>query len=85
MNYRPHVTPLVGVWVDDSFAFCTGPDEQKARNLASGTAVVLEGNAERVTGKAELTALADAYREKYGEDWDFAGDDEIFNPEGTRP
>ena len=85
MNYRPHVTPLVGVWVDDSFAFCTGPDEQKARNLASGTAVVLEGNAERVTGKAELTALADAYREKYGEDWDFAVDDEFFNPEGTRP
>jgi len=97
---RPHVTPLVGVWVDDSFAFCTGPDEQKARNLASGTAVavttgvntwndgldvVVEGNAERVAGKAELTALADAYREKYGEDWDFAVDDEYFDPEGIRP
>lgn len=96
---RPHVTPLVGVWVDDSFAFCTGPDEQKARNLASGTAVavttgvntwndgldvVIEGNAERVTGKTALTALADAYREKYGEEWDFAVDDEFFDPEGSR-
>jgi hypothetical protein len=24
---------LVGVWHDDAFAFCTGPEEQKARNL----------------------------------------------------
>ena len=24
---RPHVTPLVGVWVDDTFVFCTGSDE----------------------------------------------------------
>ena len=30
---RPHITPLVGAWVDDSFVFCTGSDEQKARNL----------------------------------------------------
>ena len=34
---RPHVTPLVGVWVDSAdeqaFVFCTGSDEQKAHNL----------------------------------------------------
>jgi len=30
---RPHAVPLVGVWDDGSFAFCTGSDEQKQRNL----------------------------------------------------
>ncbi|KQR16261.1 pyridoxamine 5'-phosphate oxidase family protein [Cellulomonas sp. Leaf334] len=30
---RPHAVPLVGVWHDGSFAFCTGPHEQKTRNL----------------------------------------------------
>jgi nitroimidazol reductase NimA-like FMN-containing flavoprotein (pyridoxamine 5'-phosphate oxidase superfamily) len=30
---RPHAVPLVGVWHDGAFAFCTGPDEQKQRNL----------------------------------------------------
>ncbi len=30
---RPHITPLVGAWIDDAFVFCTGPEEQKAQNL----------------------------------------------------
>jgi general stress protein 26 len=30
---RPHAVPLVGVWQDGAFAFCTGPQEQKQRNL----------------------------------------------------
>jgi hypothetical protein len=30
---RPHAVPLVGVWHDGAFAFCTGPHEQKQRNL----------------------------------------------------
>ena len=83
---RPHVTPLVGLWVDDGFVFCTGPAEQKARNLehgaqvaittgantwSEGIDVVVEGTAQRITGLAVLTALADAYREKYYGVWDF--------------
>jgi nitroimidazol reductase NimA-like FMN-containing flavoprotein (pyridoxamine 5'-phosphate oxidase superfamily) len=75
---RPHVTPLVGVWVDDGFVFCTGPDEQKTRNLESGNAVavttgtntwndgldvVVEGQAVRVMGLHALTELADADRD----------------------
>jgi hypothetical protein len=31
---RPHAVPLVGVWHDGAFAFCTGSEEQKQRNLA---------------------------------------------------
>ena len=30
---RPHAVPLVGVWRDNAFAFCTGREEQKQRNL----------------------------------------------------
>lgn len=94
---RPHVTPLVGVWVDGTFVFCTGPTEQKARNLQhnpyvvvttgtntwnSGVDIVVEGRVERITGRERLTALADAYRRKYGNDWDFTCDDEVFGPDG---
>jgi hypothetical protein len=30
---HPHAVPLVGVWHDGAFAFCTGSEEQKQRNL----------------------------------------------------
>lgn len=90
---RPHTTPLVGAWVDDGFVFCTGPEEQKAQNLAHSTAVtvttgantwndgldvVVEGNAERVTGIDTLTRLADSIREKYDGVWDFTPHDDGF-------
>jgi hypothetical protein len=90
---RPHVTPLIGAWIDDVFVFCTGPEEQKARNLAHSTAVtvttgvntwndgldvIVEGGAERLTGREQLTRLADAIREKYGDDWDFSPTDDGF-------
>ena len=97
---RPHVTPLVGVWDDDSFVFCTGSDEQKARNLegntnvavttgantwTDGLDVVVEGAVSRVTGRDTLKRLADAWREKYDGAWDFANDDEAFDhPDGGR-
>ena len=38
---RPHAVPLVGVWHDGAFAFCTGPDEQKHRNLESNPQVAV--------------------------------------------
>src|SRR5690625_4311633 len=38
---RPHVTPLVAVWLDDALHFCTGAAEQKAANLRSRPDVVL--------------------------------------------
>jgi hypothetical protein len=92
---RPHITPLVGAWVDGAwgFLFCTGPEEQKAQNLNHSTAVavttgvntwndgldvVVEGNAQRVTGIDRLTRIADAIREKYDGDWDFTPADDGF-------
>ena len=86
---RPHAVPLVGVWQDGAFAFCTGPEEQKQRNLDanahvavttgstgehgwdSGTDVVVEGTAVRVTDADELQRLADAWFAKYGDDWKY--------------
>jgi hypothetical protein len=82
----PHMTPLIGVYRDGALHFCTGPDEQKARNLAgtadvvmstgtntmqTGTDVVVEGTAARVTDEDELRALASAWEAKYGADWHF--------------
>jgi nitroimidazol reductase NimA-like FMN-containing flavoprotein (pyridoxamine 5'-phosphate oxidase superfamily) len=83
---RPHVTPLVAVWLDGAVHFCTGPEEQKARNLAAnphvvlttgcnrwddGLDVVVEGRAERTTDEATLARLADAWRATWDGRWDF--------------
>ncbi|MET0739947.1 MAG: pyridoxamine 5'-phosphate oxidase family protein [Candidatus Nanopelagicales bacterium] len=90
---RPHVTPLIGVWLDPAFHFCTGLREQKARNLehrqdvaittgsnawARGTDVVVEGTAVRVIDADRLQQLADAYEAKYGSEWHFAVGDGVF-------
>jgi hypothetical protein len=94
---RPHITPLVGLWVDESFVFCTGPEEQKARNLEHGNAVavttgtntwqdgldvVIEGTADRMTGRGTLTPLADTFRTKYHGDWDFQAGEQGFGQKG---
>lgn len=83
---RPHVTPLIGVFAYDAMHFCTGLEEQKARNLehnghvvlttgantwAEGLDVVVEGRATRVSDREALQRLADAYVAKYGSDWRF--------------
>jgi nitroimidazol reductase NimA-like FMN-containing flavoprotein (pyridoxamine 5'-phosphate oxidase superfamily) len=83
---RPHVTPLVTVWFDDALHFCTGPEEQKAHNLAGnrqvalttgcnrwdeGVDVVVEGGAERVTDRVTLERLAGAWTEKWDGRWTF--------------
>jgi PPOX class probable F420-dependent enzyme len=95
---RPHVTPLITVMREGRLYFCTGPGERKARNLAANPAVVLttgtndlhggtdyvvEGVAERVTGRAELRELADAWVQKYGEEWRFeVGEDAFRHADG---
>jgi nitroimidazol reductase NimA-like FMN-containing flavoprotein (pyridoxamine 5'-phosphate oxidase superfamily) len=38
---RPHAVPLVGVWHEGAFAFCTGQEEQKQRNLDSNPQVAV--------------------------------------------
>src|ERR1700674_1174505 len=38
---RPHVSPLVAVWLDGAIPFSTGADEQKAINLSRNPHVIL--------------------------------------------
>ena len=38
---RPHAVPLVGVWYDGAFSFCTGSEEQKQRNLDANPQVAV--------------------------------------------
>jgi general stress protein 26 len=93
---RPHVTPLPAVWLDGMLHFCTGDQEQKAKNLEaeprcilttgtnqfrSGLDVVVEGAATRVTDTAQLTRLASIWKSKL--DWEFEVVDGGFHdPEG---
>jgi nitroimidazol reductase NimA-like FMN-containing flavoprotein (pyridoxamine 5'-phosphate oxidase superfamily) len=95
---RPHVTPLLAIWLDAALYFCTGPDERKAHNLADnphvvlttgtnsahdGLDVVVEGEAVAERDEAVLRRAADAWVAKYGESWRFGVRDGAFrHPEG---
>ena len=91
---RLHATPVIGVWNGDALYFCTGPDEQKAKNLAhdphcllttgsnalkEGFDLVVEGEAVKVSNDAKLQQVADAYESKYGSDWHFDVSDGAFH------
>ena len=95
---RPHVTPLVAVWLDGAIHFCTGAAEQKAVNLTGnphvilmtgcsdwerGLDIVVEGDAVRVTGAGTLRRLAEAWTAKWDGRWQFqVGDGCFHNPGG---
>jgi Pyridoxamine 5'-phosphate oxidase len=65
---RPHVTPLLGVWLEGALYFCTVPDKRKAQNLArnprcilttghnilDGLDLVLEGTGEQGVGALSM-------------------------------
>lgn len=83
---RPHVTPLVAVWLDEAIHFSTGPAEQKAINLRGsphvtlttgcnrwdgGLDVVVEGDAVQVTGDDTLERLAAAWTAKWDGRWHY--------------
>lgn len=92
-NGRPHVTPLVAVWLDDAIHFCTGPTEQKAVNLGhnprvilmtgcnswdSGLDVVVEGDAVRIVEHDRLVRLATAWAAKWDGRWQFTVGKGVF-------
>jgi nitroimidazol reductase NimA-like FMN-containing flavoprotein (pyridoxamine 5'-phosphate oxidase superfamily) len=90
---RPHMTPLVAVWLDGALHFCTGDVEQKAANLRSnekvvlmtgcntwddGLDVVVEGKAVRVTDSSTLQRLSAAWASKWDGRWQYEPDDDGF-------
>jgi hypothetical protein len=96
-DLRPHVTPLIGLWIDDAFYFCTGPGEQKAKNIVDnsncavvtgrntygeGLDIVVEGNAERIVEDARLQDLSRQFVSKYGDEWTFDVRDSAFHHKG---
>jgi nitroimidazol reductase NimA-like FMN-containing flavoprotein (pyridoxamine 5'-phosphate oxidase superfamily) len=81
---RPHVTPVVALWVDGVMYFSTGDHEQKAANMIanphvilttgcngwdSGLDVVVEGDAVRVTDHEVLERLAGAWATRWDGRW----------------
>jgi hypothetical protein len=90
---RPHVVPLLGLWLDDAFYFITGETTRKGKNLAHNAHcvvtlgsqtlpaldLVLEGEATRVTDEAGLRRVAEAYSSKMG--WPLeVRDGDVFGP-----
>ncbi len=76
LDGQPHMMPVWGVWLDETFYFSTGRQSRKARNLAvnprcvvcpehADEAVIVEGSAEQVSDPALLRRVADAYSAKY--------------------
>ena len=95
---RPHVTPLIAVWLDDALYFTTGAAERKGRNLAQnahcilttgcnalheGLDLVVEGEARHITDDARLRHVAASFEAKYGSDWRFAVRDGAFHHQGA--
>jgi len=95
---RPHVTPLITVWLDGALYFCTGPAERKAHNLRSnahcvlttgcgtigeGMDVVVEGDALPVTDETILQRVAELYAAKYGEPFIFTVGEGAFQSDGA--
>jgi general stress protein 26 len=91
---RPHVSPLVAVWLDGAIHFCTGTTEQKFINLRGnphvilttgcnqwdeGLDVVVEGDAVQVTDAGMLDRLAEAWTTKWDGRWRFEARDGAFH------
>jgi nitroimidazol reductase NimA-like FMN-containing flavoprotein (pyridoxamine 5'-phosphate oxidase superfamily) len=94
---RPHVTPLVAVWLDGALHFSTGATEQKAVNLRTsphvvvttgcnswdhGLDVVVEGEAARETDDGVLAELAKAWSAKWDGRWQYEVRDGAFHHPG---
>jgi hypothetical protein len=76
---RPHVRPVLGVWLDSALYFSTSETSRKGKNLAHNSRCVLavgslalpaldlvvEGDAAKVSDEAKLHRVADAYAAKY--------------------
>lgn len=93
---RPHVAPLPAMWLDGKLHFCTGAQEQKAKNIEanancvittgtnsyrSGLDVVVEGTVERVIDNGTLVRLASIWKNKI--DWVFEVGDGVFLDTGA--
>jgi nitroimidazol reductase NimA-like FMN-containing flavoprotein (pyridoxamine 5'-phosphate oxidase superfamily) len=91
---RPHVVPVLGVWLEGTVCFVTFQKSRKTRNLVrnNGCAVtvpghdvdlVLEGAAHLVRNAAQLQTIADLFPVKYPWWHPFVRDGEFYDPADT--
>jgi hypothetical protein len=66
---RPHVTPLVAVWVDEAIHFQTGATEQKAANLSANPHVILMTGRNDWNKGLDVVVSGDAVRVTDGARW----------------
>ncbi|MTV27522.1 pyridoxamine 5'-phosphate oxidase family protein [Nitriliruptoraceae bacterium ZYF776] len=89
---RPHLAPVLAVWVDEVLHVATDPASRKGRNLAADTRaalscngehldLVVEGTARPVADRDALARVAAAYLEVYG--WSVEVRDGSFHAEGA--
>lgn len=80
---RPHAMPVWGVWHKDRLVFSTAITSTKSRNLladprctatteSATEALIVEGIAKIVSGRAILAPVWNAYKQKY--DWSIDGE-----------
>jgi len=94
---RPHLTPLVAVWLDGALYFSTGPAEQKYVNMLANQNVLLvtgrndwdhgldvsvEGKVVRVTDENLLRRLAQEWGAKWDGRWQWGVGDGALRDEG---
>jgi len=91
---RPHVRPVLALWLDDAMFFVSGEASRKARNLVHNAScsmtlavndahLVVEGNAAKVQDDATLQRVADAYASKY--EWHVQVEGSALNAEYGAP
>lgn len=91
---RPHVRPVLAVWVDGALHTTSSPTARKSKNLARNSQcvitascddldLVVEGTATKVSEEAKLERVAEAYRSKY--DWPVIVLDGGFDAEYAAP
>ena len=90
---RPHVMPIIGLWMEGAFYCISGEGTRKARNLAreprcvvvTGTTtlpsldLIVDGVAAMVTDEAELRRVTEAFRTRM--EWPLeVRDDRVVGP-----
>jgi hypothetical protein len=74
---RPHLRPVLAVWVDERIYSTTNPAARKGRDLTSTPSaalaarapdvdIVIEGTVAWIDDDQQLRRVGDAYRDKYG-------------------
>jgi hypothetical protein len=90
----PHAAGVGALWADGDLYFVSGPHTRKSKDLArqpaatlsahlDGIDLVFEGTARRVTDRAELERVAQAYRDKGG--WPAEVTDDAFTAPYSAP